>query len=158
MLVKITVSQAPLPPPIPPPLQEYNSSQENEPIVTDKGDIPSNPEPDLTPEPTKIIEESDENSFLLTFSLSLNFILIISFIIFLIFWFKKKQMLNEPQKPYSDNQRIDSDIMELKNYITNYLNQGYNPDTIRQALLRSWPEHKVNRAFNEVHHGSRRAF
>ena len=128
---------------------------------TNEGNVLLNQEQDLKKESSDVVRKPDkEISTFFIFSLSLNLILVISFIIFLIFWFRKKPMLNKSQKPYFNNpQRTDPDVAKLKNYMTNYLNQGYNPEELKKILLLSdWPEQKLDEAFNEVKDGSRRAF
>ena len=164
MLIKISIAQPPEPPPEPPQIGGDNttatSSDQTTATNTKEEEVLLNKDQDLKKESISIIEEPGKNNFLLTFSLSLNFVLIILIIIFLVLWLRKRKMTlnNNVQKP-NNYLREDIDIIKLKNYIKNSLNQGHNQESIKQILLRNnWPEEKINQDLNEVKYGSGRAF
>lgn len=78
----------------------------------------------------------------------LNFILIVLLLKFLSDY--KKKQKNDDEIKKQSNQKKDSDMMDLKDYIKNCLDKGYNPETIKQLLLKNdFPEETIDKALNE---------
>jgi hypothetical protein len=113
-------------------------------------------EPDVNEEPKK------GKSVLFIISMFLVFIIIISLSVFLFLRYKKSKEIsdNRLQKPgFSSYQRANTNAVKLNNFIRTCLSRGYNPESIRKILLRNrWSKQQINKAFNEVKYGSRRAF
>ena len=187
--IKISIAEPPEPPPLPPPISFPESGSEslegNAPEAGSGGSSPGEgnvPEPGLSEKETRdadgvdggreckpcneaiqeyIIESRGKDIFF-KLSIILNLILIVlnSILVILLLKFLLQYRKNETNNgniQQQSNQKAAS--VGLKSYIKNYLDKGYNPETIRRLLLKNnFSEETVNNAFNELKDGNRKIF
>ena len=180
VLINISIAEPPEPPPLPPPISfpesGSTSPEENAPEAGSGGSSPGEgnvPEPGLYERDS---QESDVNAgeeckpcneaiqeyiiesrgkdifFRLSIILNLMLIVLNSILIILLLKFLLQYRKNGTNNSNIQQQSRQKTVSAgLKNYIRNYLDRGYSPETIRKQLLKNnFSEETVNNAFNEL--------